>query len=195
MFLLAACLFASAQLTAQHSEHSPAAMGYADSVNAGLIREDKMKGSPVRMSMANIGAAHVHVTYGSPGVKGRVIWGGLVSYNQVWFAGAHNATWISFSEPVTVNGKRLNAGKYGFFMIPKASGPWTVIFNSDAEMHLADEYEAAKDILRLEVQTLEDAANSLPRLTFTVKEAARNEGYIQFAWEKKILRLQVKSVK
>lgn len=191
---IATFLFISSFVKAQHNGHTPTSMGYADSVNAGLIKEDNMKGSPVRMSMANIGASHVHVTYGSPGVKGRVIWGGLVSYDQVWFAGAHNATWISFSEPVTINGKKLSAGKYGFFMIPKAKGPWTIIFNSDAEMHLADEYEAAKDVLRLDVNPMKDAANSLPRLTFTVKETAKNEGYIQFAWDKKIIQLQVKSV-
>jgi hypothetical protein len=146
------------------------------------------------MAMANIGASHVHITYGSPGVKGRVIWGGLVSYDQVWCAGAHNATWVSFSEPVLINGKKMNAGKYSFFIIAKANGPWTVIFNSDAEMHLADEYEASKDVLRLEVTPMKDATTSLPRLTFTVKETAKNEGYIQFAWDKKILQLQVKSV-
>jgi hypothetical protein len=192
--LLVVLLISGVQAMAQHGEHKAEQLGYADSVNAGLIKDDNRKGSPVRMAMANVGASHVHITYGSPGVKGRVIWGGLVSYDQVWFAGAHNATWISFSKPVTVNGKKLNAGKYGFFMIPKASGPWTVIFNSDAEMHLADEYEAAKDVLRLEVTPMKDAATSLPRLTFTVNETAKNEGYIQFAWEKKILQLQVKSV-
>jgi hypothetical protein len=192
--LLVVLLISGVQAMAQHGEHKAEQLGYADSVNAGLIKDDNRKGSPVRMAMANVGASHVHITYGSPGVKGRVIWGGLVSYDQVWFAGAHNATWISFSEPVTVNGKKLNAGKYGFFMIPKASGPWTVIFNSDAEMHLADEYEAAKDVLRLDVTPMKDAATSLPRLTFKVKETAKNEGYIQFAWEKKILQLQVKSI-
>lgn len=180
---------------AQHSGHSASGLGYADSVNAGLIKEDKMKGSPVRMSMANIGASHVHVTYGSPGVKGRVIWGGLISYDQVWCAGAHNATWISFSEPVTVNGKKLNAGKYGFFIIPKAKGPWTIIFNSDAEMHLADEYDSAKDVLRLDVSPEKDAVASLPRLTFTVKETSKQSGFIEFAWEKKIIHLQVQSTK
>jgi hypothetical protein len=192
--LLVVLLISGVQAMAQHGEHKAEQLGYADSVNAGLIKVDDRKGSPVRMAMANVGASHVHITYGSPGVKGRVIWGGLVSYDQVWCAGAHNATWISFSEPVLINGKKMNAGKYSFFIIAKAKGPWTIIFNSDAEMHLADEYEASKDVLRLDITPMKDAATSLPRLTFTVKETAKNEGYIQFAWEKKILQLQVKSV-
>jgi hypothetical protein len=190
-----ACLLLSMTLRAQHGEHKASTLGYADSVNAGLIKEDKMKGSPTRMAMANVGASHVHITYGSPGVKGRNIWGGLVSYDVVWCAGAHNATWISFSEDVTVNGKPLKAGKYGFFIIPKASGPWTIIFNSDAEMHLADEYDQAKDALRLDVQPLADALESLPRLTFSVKEDSKGMGHILFAWDKKRIKLDVRSVK
>jgi hypothetical protein len=192
-YVMVVFMMASLHVMAQHTEHKAEKFGYADSVNAGLIKEDKMKGSPTRMAMTNIGASHVHITYGSPGVKGRVIWGGLVSYDQVWCAGAHNATWVSFSEPVMINGKKLNAGKYGFFIIAKAKGPWTIIFNSHAEMHLADEYEASKDVLRLEVTPMKDAATSLPRLTFTLQETAKNEGYIQFAWEKKIIQLQIKS--
>jgi hypothetical protein len=191
--LLAAFLFVGSQVTAQHGEHKAAVLGYADSVNAGLIKEDKMKGSPVRMAMSDIGSSHVHITYGSPGVKGRVIWGGLVAYDKVWFAGAHNATWISFSKPVSINGKSLKEGKYGFFMIPKPSGPWTVIFNSDAEMHLAEQYDAAKDVLRLEIMPEKDAAASLPRLTFSVTQTSKQTGIIEFAWEKKIIHLQVKS--
>jgi hypothetical protein len=194
-FVVAVFMMSSLQVVAQHGEHKAEAFGYADSVNAGLIKEDKMKGSPVRMAMTNIGASHVHVTYGSPGVKGRNIWGGLVSYDLVWCAGAHNATWMSFSGDITVNGKPLKAGKYGFFIIPKASGPWTIIFNADAEMHLADEYDQAKDVLRLEVQPLADALESLPRLTYSVKEDSKGMGHILFAWDKKRIKLDIKYAK
>lgn len=192
---MAVFMLSSLQLMAQHTEHKAEKYGYADSVNAGLIKEDKMKGSPTRMAMANIGASHVHVTYGSPGVKGRVIWGGLVSYDQVWCAGAHNATWVSFSEPVLINGKKMNAGKYGFFIIAKAKGSWTIIFNSDAEMHLADEYDQAKDVLRLEVQPLADALESLPRLTYSVVEDSKGKGHILFAWDKKRIKIDIQSAK
>lgn len=181
--ILIAALLASGTAFAQHGDHQPSKLGYADSVNAGLIKEDNMKGSPVRMAMADVGDAHVHMTYGSPGVKGRNIWGGLVSYDVVWCAGAHNATWVSFTKPVTIAGKKLEAGKYGFFVIPR-KGKWTVVFNSDAEMHLADEYDEKKDLLRLDVDT-EDLPTLLPRLTFEVREKKKGEGEIRFSWEKK----------
>jgi len=34
--------------------------------------------------MGNIGDAHIHIEYGSPGVKGRMVWGGLVAFDRVW---------------------------------------------------------------------------------------------------------------
>jgi hypothetical protein len=46
-------------LIAQHHNQSPG--GYADSVNAGIIKTDTMRGSPHRVAMANIGDAHIHI--------------------------------------------------------------------------------------------------------------------------------------
>src|SRR5688572_27386481 len=81
--------------TDEHSAHRAKTSGnYADSVNAGIILKDTLKGSPRRFVMDFIGSNHVHVDYGSPGVKGRTIWGGLVAYDEVWATGAHHATSI-----------------------------------------------------------------------------------------------------
>lgn len=189
-YFLSLAMMLSLTAMAQHGEHKASKLGYADSVNSGLIREDNMKGSPTRMAMADIGDVHVHMTYGSPGVKGRNIWGGLVSYDVVWCAGAHNATWVSFSKPVIINGKKLEAGKYGFFVIPR-KGKWTVVFNSDAEMHLADEYDEKKDVLRMDVDT-QDLPAVLPRLTYEVSETGKGQGVIKFSWEKKSFVVPIK---
>jgi hypothetical protein len=62
-------------------------------------------------------------------------------------------------------------------------------------MHLADEYDQAKDVLRLEVQPLADALESLPRLTYSVKEDSKGKGQILFAWDKKRIKLDIKSAK
>merc|ERR1711974_492670 len=74
--------------------------------------------SPHTSTMAMIGDAHIHIDYSSPGVRGRIIFGGLLPYNTVWQAGAHMATWIETNKDLTIDGKELKAGKYGFFVIP-----------------------------------------------------------------------------
>ncbi|RZM24943.1 MAG: DUF2911 domain-containing protein, partial [Pedobacter sp.] len=74
---------------------------YIDSVNNGLIEKDTLKGSPQLVTMRTIGGVHLHMVYSSPGTRGRVIWGGLVPYDQVWVTGAHKATTLDINRPIT----------------------------------------------------------------------------------------------
>src|SRR5437773_5867132 len=54
-----------------------------------------------------IGLTDMTITYSRPGVKGRQIWGALVPYDQVWRTGANEATVITFSDDVKINGQPL----------------------------------------------------------------------------------------
>src|SRR5688572_13440459 len=65
-----------------------------------------------------VGLTDISINYSSPLVKGRVVWGELVPFGEVWRAGANENTTISFSTAVTVEGKNLAAGTYGLHMIP-----------------------------------------------------------------------------
>ncbi|HEX2490614.1 MAG TPA: alpha/beta fold hydrolase, partial [Blastocatellia bacterium] len=75
-----------------------------------------------------IGALKVSITYGRPQVNKRQIWGQLVPYNRLWRAGANEATYITFSSDVLVEGQKLAAGSYSLFTIPTET-EWTVVFN------------------------------------------------------------------
>lgn len=124
------------------------------------------KPSPAATATGKIGASAVTVNYSSPAVKGRPIWGGLVPYNEVWRAGANEATTVEFSQPVLVEGKALPAGKYGFFVIPTAT-QWTVIFNKVPNQWGAFKYDAKQDALRVPV-TPRKAAAPAERLAYDV---------------------------
>ncbi|MDA0315138.1 MAG: DUF2911 domain-containing protein [Bacteroidetes bacterium] len=118
--------------------------------------EEKANGqrpSPLIKAEGQAASKSIKVQYGSPAVKGRTIWGDLVPYNVVWRTGANEATYVELAEAVTVEGKTLAAGKYSIFSIPKESGAWTVIFNSDWNLeHGHFQYNEKNDILRVEVQ-------------------------------------------
>lgn len=85
--------------------------------------------SPKMTATGKIGAANVTITYGSPSVKGRKIWGGLVPYDKVWRSGANEATLFETDKDLMVEGKKLPAGKYSLYTIP-GEKEWQVIFNS-----------------------------------------------------------------
>jgi len=138
--------------------------------------------SPHATAMTMIGDAHIHMDYSSPGVRNRIIFGGLLSYDAVWQAGAHNATWLETNKDLVIAGKTLTAGKYGFFIIP-SKDEWTVIFNTNWDQHGKDEYDTKDDVLRFKVKPM-ISETITEHLEYKVKKVNNNEGLIYFAWEK-----------
>ena len=138
--------------------------------------------SPHATAMTMIGDAHIHMDYSSPGVRNRIIFGGLLSYDAVWQAGAHNATWLETNKDLVIAGKTLTAGKYGFFIIP-SKDEWTVIFNTNWDQHGKDEYDTKDDVLRLKVKPI-ISETVTEHLEYKVKKVNNNEGSISLAWEK-----------
>lgn len=131
--------------------------------------------------MQTVGLTDVTIMYNRPGVKGRVIWGGLVPYDEVWRTGANEATSITFTEAVKINGKPLPAGTYSVHTIPGKS-TWTVIFNKAAEQWGSYEYDAAKDALRIQVDPKPGAHQEW--MTFAFTDVAHDSATVELAWEK-----------
>lgn len=132
--------------------------------------------SPRDSVSGKINGATIHVNYGSPSVKDRKIWGELVPYGKVWRAGANEATTFTTDKALSVEGKSLPAGKYGFFVIP-GEKEWTIIFNKTANQWGAYEYKEAEDALRVKVTPKKSAAKQ-ERLVYRL-----NEKSLVLAWE------------
>lgn len=175
-----ACQQAPQQTQEEHSQHIE---------NQSIA--DTVKGSPKRMAMANIGQAHVHIAYNSPAVRKRIIWGGLVPFDEVWVTGAHNATSISFSENVSIAGKTIEKGKYAFFTIPHTT-EWTLILNKNWEQHLTDEYSEKDDILRWKVKP--DSTEHTERLKYEVISKGES-GEVAICWEKIKVSFKIEAAK
>lgn len=122
------------------------------SVNA-FAQDTEKPASPAATATGKIKDATITIVYSSPSVKGRTIWGDLEAYDKVWRAGANEATTFTTDKDITVQGKKLPAGKYSFFLIPKESGTWTAVFNKEAKQWGAYEYKEAQDVLRVDVKT------------------------------------------
>ena len=109
----------------------------------------------------------ISINYSSPAVKGRTIGKDVEPMQgKVWRAGANDATVIEFSKDVTINGKALPAGKYGFFTLDNGSD-WTLIFNKTWKQWGAFSYKEADDALRVNVKPSQ-APTSMERLTYTI---------------------------
>ena len=138
--------------------------------------------SPEKYAMAILGDAHIHIEYSAPSVRGRIIYGGLLAYGEVWQSGAHNATWIETNKDITINENLLKAGKYGFFTIPNKD-KWTIIFNKNWDQHGKDDYNENDDVLRFDV-TPEISEEIIEQLIYQVEKLNEKEGIISLSWEK-----------
>ena len=146
--------------------------------------------SPYTETMLMIGDAHIHIDYSSPGVRGRIIFGGLVGYDHVWQAGAHNATWIETNKDLMIDGKLLPKGKYGFFTIP-SKNEWTVIFNKNWDQHGKDEYDEKEDVIRYNTTPIVSEENT-EHLLYKINKTNESEGVISMAWEKITINIPFK---
>lgn len=146
--------------------------------------------SPHTETMLMIDDAHIHIDYSSPGVRGRIIFGGLVGYDDVWQAGAHNATWIETNRDLMIDGKLLPKGKYGFFTIP-SKNEWTVIFNRNWDQHGKDEYDEKDDVIRY--KTVPVVSEEITEhLSYKISKTNEAEGVISMAWEKITINIPFK---
>ena len=146
--------------------------------------------SPKSFVGQTVGYTKVIINYGSPGVKERSIWGGLVPYGEVWRTGANEATTIEFDSEILIEGNRVPAGKYSLFTIP-GKDKWTVILNEVYDQWGAYKYDENKDILRFQVP--QQSNHHVERLTFNFeyKDAYRSD--IIMAWEKIKISFEINS--
>jgi hypothetical protein len=120
------------------------------------------------------------IDYSNPVLKAE-IWGKLVPYDAVWRAGANEATKITFSTDVTIEGKKLKKGSYSFFAIP-GKNEWTIIFNKVADQWGAFEYNESEDALRVKVKT--EKAIWQEWLSYTINKVSDTSAVIRLEWEK-----------
>jgi hypothetical protein len=121
--------------------------------------------SPTQTIIQDFGLGKVTITYSRPNVKGRVIFGGINPYGQVWRTGANAATTINFSENVIMEGHSVPAGTYSLFTIPEKD-IWTVILNKTVKQWGAYSYKEADDFLRFQVKPMHPDEK---RETFTIQ--------------------------
>lgn len=113
----------------------------------------RQRQSPHDTVTAQINGANLRVTFGSPAVKGRTIWGALVPYDKAWRGGADEATLFTTDKDININGKKLTAGTYSLFVNP-GKDKWTYIFNSQTgqwgiKMGGVANFDEAKNVLKV----------------------------------------------
>ncbi len=151
--------------------------------------EDKSKRpSPPAMASQKIASgATISIDYSQPSVKGRTIGKDLEPMQgQVWRTGANEATVFETDKDLTIDGKTLPAGKYGFFTIFNGEDA-TVIFNKTSKQWGAFKYNEADDALRIKA-SVEAASSPAEKMTFAISP----DGKVDLMWGDKKMEFAVK---
>lgn len=150
--------------------------------------------SPAAMVMQEVGISKVKISYHSPAINGREVWGKLVPFGMdpnnpfghgrptPWRAGANENTTITFSHDAQVEGKSIPAGTYGLFMIVQPD-QWTIIFSKNATSWGHFFYEESEDALRVTVKPV-TVSESQDRLTYGFDNTNNTKTTAYLRWEK-----------
>lgn len=131
--------------------------------------------------------AVMRVTYSRPQKKDRVVFGGIVPYDQVWRTGANEATEIKLYKDVKFGGKKLKAGSYAMFSIPGET-EWIIIFNSDLDYWGAYSYKEENDVLRIAVQPRENE-EIVEAFSIQFEDKMGGSAVMYMAWDKTIVEI------
>lgn len=149
----------------------------------------KQRPSPAAVVSMRYKDAYVKITYGQPYKRGREIFGNLVPYGKVWRTGANEATEITVTKDIRLNGTLLKAGTYSLFTIPDKE-KWTIIINSDIGLWGAYNYNEKMDVMRFQVPVA--AADKLYE-PFTITFEQRNDSAdLLFIWDTVKISIPVK---
>lgn len=155
-----------------------------------------------------MGLVQVSFIYNSPDVTGPngedrkgKIWGELVHEGfqnlgfgtaeaSPWRAGANENTIFETSHDLEINGKKLAAGKYGFFIATDKEGPWTIVFSNNASSWGSYFYNPEEDALRVTSQPEDHQYTEWLSYAFENRKEDQCTAYL--AWENKKLPFSIK---
>lgn len=155
------------------------AIGFSASLSAQVLTP---KASPPAKIQQKVGLADIQIEYSRPSAKGRVIFGELIPYGQMWRFGANENTKITTSEALIFGKDTLKAGTYALFVKPGQTN-WEVYFYADyANWGLPEPWDAKKVVLQAnaEVQKIQDYQENL---AISMDALTNNGGTLLICWE------------
>jgi tetratricopeptide (TPR) repeat protein len=150
--------------------------------------------SPAALVSQTIGISTITIKYSRPSVKGRKIWGELVSFgwnvqafgtgnSAPWRAGANENTTITFSHDTRVEGTPVPAGTYGLFFVINQDNSGEVILSKNYRSWGSFFYDKADDKMRAPIKIRDN--NFVELLTYDVINLTKNSGEMVLNWEQK----------
>lgn len=139
----------------------------------------------IKMANSSASAPLARVVYSRPHLQHRRLFAGILKYDEPWRLGANESTEIDFYKDVTIQGKKIKAGRYIMYCIPHQDS-WTIIFNNNIDTWGLKQ-DPAKDVERFKVPST-SGNPSLEYFTMVFEKA--NEGAnLIIAWDDVVVKV------
>lgn len=136
--------------------------------------------SPRMTAYAGFAQGPIFINYGSPAVRGRSVWGGvLIPFDSVWRTGANEATHLATSKTIQFGELTLPPGLYTLWTQHTRSGTYLIVNRQVGQWGTA--HDPAQDVGRIPM-SLAPSAQHVENLTIVVRSAGGNRGAIDIAW-------------
>lgn len=133
--------------------------------------------------------ALVRILYSRTARKDRMIFGGLIPFDEVWRVGANEAPEIKFYEDVSIAGRKVKKGTYTLFVVPSKI-EWTIILNSDLDVFGAYSYDTKKDVFKTTIVS-SGLSESVENLSIQFVKVTNKQAKMQLAWDKTMIELPI----
>ena len=164
-------------------------LSFAGTLFAQTPRLEFPAASPGCTIKQRVGLTDIEINYSRPSAKGRQIFGSVVPYGAVWRTGANNATKITFSTEVKLNGATIPAGAYSLFTIP-GEGEWTIIINKSVDKS-GTQYDEKQDVVRFKATPVNLSDTSIETFTIEFNHIRDEAAVLNLVWEKTVVPIKV----
>jgi hypothetical protein len=137
---------------------------------------------------------HLQIDYSRPYKKERLIFGeesegALQPYGVYWRMGANEATKLTTSALINIEGNRLVEGSYAMYAFPGES-EWTIGFNTMSDKWGAWEPDYSHDVFRIVVEPTR-LPNVVEQMTMTFVDSEEHLLEIVMQWDQVEVRIPV----
>lgn len=148
--------------------------------------------SPGQTIKQDFALGTIELVYSRPSIKGRKIFGDLVPYNKLWRTGANTATTIKFTDPVEIQGKKIDTGTYALYTMP-GEDKWEVILNKGISNWGTTGYKETEDAVRFSIPVM-NMKNSVETFTMQFANIQPESCDLQIMWDKTTATIPIKGL-
>ena len=129
-----------------------------------------------------IAGASLEVDYSRPAKRGRVIWGGVVPWHEVWRTGANWATHFTTDRDLLISGVTVPAGRYTLYTMPEPGTTRLIINRQTGQWGTV--YDPDRDLARIPMRS-STVTDPVERFTF-ILESTDEGGMLGLSWDDRL---------